>query len=82
MFLVIVSLLKRSHYYPHYVIYRDSRGLLILDYSEFSNSQFTLTNIFLLNANYLQLWDTRMETSPVATYKVHEHLRPKVINKS
>lgn len=26
----------------------------------------------------LQLWDLRVETSPVATYKVHEFLRPKV----
>uniref|UniRef100_A0A0V0H2F9 Putative ovule protein n=1 Tax=Solanum chacoense TaxID=4108 RepID=A0A0V0H2F9_SOLCH len=26
----------------------------------------------------LKLWDTHMESSPVATYKIHEHLRPKL----
>lgn len=27
-----------------------------------------------------QLWDLRMETSPVLTFKIHEYLRPKVTN--
>jgi hypothetical protein len=31
-----------------------------------------------LKPRCLQLWDLRVETSPVATYKVHEFLRPKV----
>ena len=27
----------------------------------------------------VQLWDVNMEAAPVATFKVHEYLRPKVL---
>lgn len=29
---------------------------------------------------YLQLWDLHMESSPIVSFKIHEFLRPKVIN--
>jgi len=41
--------------------------------------KFTGKGRYLLTRDYmnLKLWDMRVETSPVATYKVHEFLRPK-----
>jgi len=42
--------------------------------------KFTGEGRHLLTRDYmnLKLWDMRVETSPVATYKVHEFLRPKL----
>ncbi|CAN6279209.1 unnamed protein product [Urochloa humidicola] len=42
--------------------------------------KFTGEGRYLLTRDYmnLKLWDLRVETSPVATYKVHEFLRPKL----
>ncbi|KAL6633981.1 hypothetical protein ACP70R_026652 [Stipagrostis hirtigluma subsp. patula] len=42
--------------------------------------KFTGDGRFLLTRDYmnLKLWDLRVESSPVATYKVHEFLRPKL----
>ncbi|KAL6899590.1 hypothetical protein ACP4OV_006248 [Aristida adscensionis] len=42
--------------------------------------KFTGDGKFLLTRDYLnlKLWDLRVESSPVATYKVHEFLRPKL----
>ncbi|XP_021316119.1 serine/threonine protein phosphatase 2A 55 kDa regulatory subunit B beta isoform isoform X1 [Sorghum bicolor] len=42
--------------------------------------KFTGDGQYLLTRDYmnLKLWDLRVETSPVATYKVHEFLRPKL----
>ncbi|PWZ23327.1 Serine/threonine protein phosphatase 2A regulatory subunit B beta isoform [Zea mays] len=42
--------------------------------------KFTGDGEHLLTRDYmnLKLWDLRVETSPVATYKVHEFLRPKL----
>ncbi|CAL4886677.1 unnamed protein product [Urochloa decumbens] len=42
--------------------------------------KFTGEGRHLLTRDYvnLKLWDLRLETSPVATYKVHEFLRPKL----
>ncbi|KAK1363127.1 Serine/threonine-protein phosphatase 2A 55 kDa regulatory subunit B [Heracleum sosnowskyi] len=45
-----------------------------------SDMKFAMDGRHLLSRDFmtLKLWDIRMETSPVATYKVHEHLRPKL----
>lgn len=45
-----------------------------------SDVKFTGDGKYLLTRDYmnLKLWDLRVESSPVATYKVHEFLRPKV----
>ncbi|KAF0931604.1 hypothetical protein E2562_005568 [Oryza meyeriana var. granulata] len=45
-----------------------------------SDVKFTGDGKYLLSRDYmnLKLWDLRMESSPVATYKVHEFLRPKL----
>ncbi|CAN6232470.1 unnamed protein product [Urochloa humidicola] len=42
--------------------------------------KFTGEGRYILTRDYmnLKLWDLRVETSPVATYKVHEFLRPKL----
>ncbi|CAK9137580.1 unnamed protein product [Ilex paraguariensis] len=45
-----------------------------------SDMKFATDGRHILSRDYmnLKLWDTHMETSPVATYKIHEHLRPKL----
>uniref|UniRef100_A0A0E0K2H0 Serine/threonine-protein phosphatase 2A 55 kDa regulatory subunit B n=1 Tax=Oryza punctata TaxID=4537 RepID=A0A0E0K2H0_ORYPU len=45
-----------------------------------SDVKFTGDGKYLLTRDYmnLKLWDLRVESSPVATYKVHEFLRPKL----
>ncbi|XP_040376439.1 serine/threonine protein phosphatase 2A 55 kDa regulatory subunit B beta isoform-like [Oryza brachyantha] len=45
-----------------------------------SDVKFTGDGKHLLSRDYmnLKLWDLRVESSPVATYKVHEFLRPKL----
>lgn len=45
-----------------------------------SSLKFTPDGKHILARDYMnmKLWDVRMETSPVAVYKVHEHLRPKL----
>ncbi|KAM7483184.1 hypothetical protein LguiB_007767 [Lonicera macranthoides] len=45
-----------------------------------SDVKFAPDGRHILSRDYmtLKLWDTRMEASPVATYKIHEHLRPKL----
>ncbi|CAM8919193.1 unnamed protein product [Rhodiola kirilowii] len=48
--------------------------------SAISDIKFTCDGMHILSRDYmsLKLWDTRKESSPVATYKVHENLRPKL----
>uniref|UniRef100_A0A5B7CAD2 Serine/threonine-protein phosphatase 2A 55 kDa regulatory subunit B n=1 Tax=Davidia involucrata TaxID=16924 RepID=A0A5B7CAD2_DAVIN len=45
-----------------------------------SDIKFATDGRHILSRDYmnLKLWDTHMETSPVAIYKIHEHLRPKL----
>nr|XP_016513697.1 PREDICTED: serine/threonine protein phosphatase 2A 55 kDa regulatory subunit B beta isoform-like isoform X3 [Nicotiana tabacum] len=45
-----------------------------------SDVKYAMDGRHILSRDYmtLKLWDTHMETSPVATYKIHEHLRPKL----
>ncbi|KAF3437006.1 hypothetical protein FNV43_RR19759 [Rhamnella rubrinervis] len=45
-----------------------------------SDIQFSKDGRYILSRDYmnLKLWDINMNSSPVATYKVHEHLRPKL----
>uniref|UniRef100_A0A0D9VID2 polyribonucleotide nucleotidyltransferase n=1 Tax=Leersia perrieri TaxID=77586 RepID=A0A0D9VID2_9ORYZ len=45
-----------------------------------SDVKFTGDGKYLLTRDYmnLKLWDLRVENSPMATYKVHEFLRPKL----
>ncbi|KAJ9677789.1 hypothetical protein PVL29_022649 [Vitis rotundifolia] len=48
--------------------------------SSISDIKFASDGRHLLSRDYmnLKLWDIRMETSPVAIFKIHEHLRPKL----
>ncbi|XP_057951477.1 serine/threonine protein phosphatase 2A 55 kDa regulatory subunit B beta isoform-like [Malania oleifera] len=48
--------------------------------SSISNIKFATDGRHILSRDYmnLKLWDIRMETSPVAVYKIHEHLQPKL----
>lgn len=45
-----------------------------------SDIKFPRGGRYILSRDYmtLKLWDINMESSPVATYKVHEYLRPKL----
>ncbi|PWA75007.1 protein phosphatase 2A regulatory subunit PR55 [Artemisia annua] len=45
-----------------------------------SSIKFSANGKHILSRDYmnLKLWDMRMATSPVVTYKIHEHLRPKL----
>ncbi|XP_015164312.1 serine/threonine protein phosphatase 2A 55 kDa regulatory subunit B beta isoform-like isoform X1 [Solanum tuberosum] len=45
-----------------------------------SDMKYAMDGRHILSRDYmtLKLWDTHMESSPVATYKIHEHLRPKL----
>nr|XP_043606705.1 serine/threonine protein phosphatase 2A 55 kDa regulatory subunit B beta isoform-like [Erigeron canadensis] len=45
-----------------------------------SSIKFSADGRHILSRDYmnLKLWDMRMATSPVVTYKIHEHLRPKL----
>ncbi|KAL8226498.1 hypothetical protein R6Q57_016330 [Mikania cordata] len=47
-----------------------------------SSIKFATDGKHILSRDYmnLKLWDMRMQTSPVVTYKVHEHLRPQLCN--
>ncbi|XP_044486406.1 serine/threonine protein phosphatase 2A 55 kDa regulatory subunit B beta isoform-like isoform X2 [Mangifera indica] len=45
-----------------------------------SDIKFAKDGQHLLSRDYmnLKLWDMRMDSTPVATFKIHEHLRPKL----
>ncbi|XP_029129911.1 serine/threonine protein phosphatase 2A 55 kDa regulatory subunit B beta isoform isoform X5 [Cajanus cajan] len=49
--------------------------------SSISDIKFLNDGHHLISRNYMnmKLWDMRMESSPVAIFKIHEHLRPKEI---
>lgn len=44
--------------------------LLMFDFLQFSSD--------LIHTSWFQLWDVNMDSGPVATFQVHEYLRPKV----
>ncbi|KAL3025227.1 hypothetical protein AAZX31_04G168000 [Glycine max] len=48
--------------------------------SSISDIKFLNDGQHLISRNYMnmKLWDMRMESSPVAIFKIHEHLRPKL----
>ncbi|XP_020231182.1 serine/threonine protein phosphatase 2A 55 kDa regulatory subunit B beta isoform isoform X1 [Cajanus cajan] len=48
--------------------------------SSISDIKFLNDGHHLISRNYMnmKLWDMRMESSPVAIFKIHEHLRPKL----
>jgi hypothetical protein len=45
-----------------------------------SDIKFARGGRYILSRDYmtLKLWDVNMEAAPVATFRVHEYLRPKV----
>ncbi|XP_059300653.1 serine/threonine protein phosphatase 2A 55 kDa regulatory subunit B beta isoform-like isoform X2 [Lycium ferocissimum] len=59
---------------------RGSKTLFSEIIASISDMKYAMDGRHILTRDYmtLKLWDTHMETSPVATYKIHEHLRPKL----
>ncbi|GFZ17446.1 protein phosphatase 2A, regulatory subunit PR55 [Actinidia rufa] len=59
---------------------RGSKSFFTEIIASISDIKFATDGIHILSRDYmnLKLWDTRMETSPVALYKIHEQLRPKL----
>lgn len=48
--------------------------------SSMSDLKFSRDGRYMLARDFmtLKLWDVNMEASPVATYPIHEHLKPRV----
>lgn len=48
--------------------------------SSMSDLKFSRDGRYMLARDFmtLKLWDVNMESSPVATYPIHEHLKPRV----
>ncbi len=48
--------------------------------SSLSDLKFSRDGRYMLARDFmtLKLWDVNMESSPVATYPIHEHLKPRV----
>ncbi|PSS07768.1 Serine/threonine protein like [Actinidia chinensis var. chinensis] len=59
---------------------RGSKSFFTEIIASISDIKFATDGRHILSRDYmnLKLWDTRMETSPVALYKIHEQLRPKL----
>ncbi|XP_077253585.1 serine/threonine protein phosphatase 2A 55 kDa regulatory subunit B beta isoform-like isoform X2 [Tasmannia lanceolata] len=57
-----------------------SRSFFTEIIASISDIKFTSDGRHILSRDYmnLKLWDLHMETSPVATFKIHEYLRPKL----
>eukprot|EP00252_Welwitschia_mirabilis_P012345 TRINITY_DN27365_c0_g1_i2.p1 TRINITY_DN27365_c0_g1~~TRINITY_DN27365_c0_g1_i2.p1 ORF type:complete len:371 (-),score=62.55 TRINITY_DN27365_c0_g1_i2:7-1044(-) len=57
-----------------------SRSFFTEIIASISDIKFTKDGRHILSRDYmtLKLWDVNMESRPVATFKVHEHLRPKL----
>ncbi|KAK6920675.1 WD40 repeat [Dillenia turbinata] len=57
-----------------------SKSLFTEIIASISDIKFSSDGRHILSRDYmnLKLWDLNMETSPVVTYKIHEHLRPKL----
>ncbi|KAK8536995.1 hypothetical protein V6N13_041946 [Hibiscus sabdariffa] len=60
--------------------YHVSRSFLTEIVASISDIKFSVDGRHILSRDYmnLKLWDVRMDSSPVATFKIHEHLRPKL----
>ncbi|XP_024403121.1 serine/threonine protein phosphatase 2A 55 kDa regulatory subunit B beta isoform isoform X3 [Physcomitrium patens] len=57
-----------------------SRSFFTEIIASISDIKFARGDRYILSRDYmsLKLWDVNMESAPVATFKVHEHLRPKL----
>ncbi|CAK7328867.1 unnamed protein product [Dovyalis caffra] len=61
--------------------YHGSKSFFTELIASISDMKFTYDGQHILSRDYmnLKLWDMRMDSSPVAVFKIHEHLRPKNI---
>ncbi|XP_052182229.1 serine/threonine protein phosphatase 2A 55 kDa regulatory subunit B beta isoform-like isoform X2 [Diospyros lotus] len=59
---------------------RGSKSLFTEIIASISDIKFSTDGRHILSRDYmnLKLWDMRMETSPVVSYKIHDHLLPKL----
>ncbi|XP_012440393.1 serine/threonine protein phosphatase 2A 55 kDa regulatory subunit B beta isoform [Gossypium raimondii] len=57
-----------------------SRSFLTEIVASITDIKFPVDGRHILSRDYmnLKLWDMHMDSSPVATFKIHEHLRPKL----
>ncbi|KAH9608842.1 hypothetical protein KSS87_004220, partial [Heliosperma pusillum] len=57
-----------------------SRSFFTEIIASISDVKFARDGRYMLSRDYmtLKLWDTNMDSGPVATFQVHEHLRPKL----
>ncbi|XWS60756.1 hypothetical protein CRYUN_Cryun07bG0063400 [Craigia yunnanensis] len=57
-----------------------SRSFFTEIVASISDIKFSLDGRHILSRDYmhLKLWDIHMDSSPVATFKIHDHLRPKL----
>ncbi|XP_021292095.1 serine/threonine protein phosphatase 2A 55 kDa regulatory subunit B beta isoform-like isoform X1 [Herrania umbratica] len=57
-----------------------SRSFFTEIVASISDIKFSVDGRHILSRDYmnLKLWDINMDSSPVATFKIHEHLRPKL----
>ncbi|KAK2981181.1 hypothetical protein RJ640_000163 [Escallonia rubra] len=64
----------------HHVESRGPKSFFTEIIVSISDIKFATDGRHILSRDYmnLKLWDTRMSISPVAIYKIHEHLRPKL----
>ncbi|GMI99478.1 hypothetical protein like AT1G17720 [Hibiscus trionum] len=60
--------------------WRGSRSFLTEIVASISDIKFSVDGRHILSRDYMNLkvWDVKMDSSPVATFKIHEHLRPKL----
>ncbi|KAK9278813.1 hypothetical protein L1049_028392 [Liquidambar formosana] len=59
---------------------RGSKSFFTEIIASISDIKFATDGRHILSRDYmnLKLWDMHMDTTPVATYKIHEHLRPQL----
>ncbi|GAA0160224.1 protein phosphatase [Lithospermum erythrorhizon] len=57
-----------------------SRSFFTEIIASISDIKFAMNGRYILSRDYmtLKLWDINMDSGPVSTYQVHEHLRPKL----
>ncbi|XVE57166.1 hypothetical protein DITRI_Ditri04bG0070100 [Diplodiscus trichospermus] len=62
------------------VEFQGSRSFFTEIVASISDIKFSHDGRHILSRDYmnLKLWDVHMDSSPVATFKIHEHLRPKL----
>jgi hypothetical protein len=66
--------------YKHSSIRQANKSFFSEIIASISDITFSKDGRFILSRDYmtLKLWDLNKESSPVATYNVHEHLRARV----